>query len=102
MNDVADTDLREYLHRSDEYRNKSERVPGEGPYVVTYMRQLMDFWRCCLIYAIDYLHEMRIKHKDIKPSNILIGNRRILIANFGISKDVLDQETTASLTANGD
>ena len=59
-------------------------------------------WTGCLIRAIDYLHEMKIKHKDLKPANILIMNEQVLIADFGISKDLIDAETTASLSANGD
>jgi serine/threonine protein kinase len=48
------------------------------------------------------LHEMKVKHKDIKPANILIMNGHVLLADFGIWKDLIDQETTASLNSNGD
>jgi serine/threonine protein kinase len=44
---------------------------------------------------------MRIKHKDLKPANILVKDGHVLIADFGISKDLIDEETTASQTSNG-
>jgi serine/threonine protein kinase len=56
-------------------------------------------WPGCLIQAIDYLHEMRVKHKDLKPANILVKNGKVMITDFGIAKDLIDEETTASLTS---
>lgn len=52
----------------------------------------------CLIQAIDCLHQMRVKHRDLTPANLLIMGDQILIADFGVSKDLIDEETTASLT----
>ena len=41
----------------------------------------------CLSQALQYLHESRIRHKDIKPENALIDDRGyILFTDFGISK----------------
>ena len=40
---------------------------------------------------------MKVKHRDLKPANILIMDGRVLITDFGISKDLIDQDTTASL-----
>lgn len=40
----------------------------------------------CLAQAVSYLHDSKIRHKDIKPTNILVdtfGN--VLLADFGIS-----------------
>lgn len=41
-----------------------------------------------LIIALDYLHEHKIMHKDLKCANILLTNKGILkLSDFGCSKD---------------
>ena len=94
MREVADSDLAEYMLNID-------GLEFEGS-IKNALKFPMQAWSGCLIQAIDYLHEMKIKHKDIKPANILIMKGQVLLANFGISKDLIDQETTASLNSNGD
>jgi len=89
MAQVADTDLGRYLEKVDGLDVGPDRDA---------MRKPMQSWPGCLIQAIDYLHEMKVKHKDIKPANILILKDKVLIADFGISKDLIDAETTASVT----
>lgn len=39
---------------------------------------------------------MRVKHKDLKPDNLIIKSGSVLIADFGISKDLIDEATTAT------
>ncbi len=46
----------------------------------------------CLAQAVSYLHKLNIRHKDIKPTNILVdrfGN--VLLADFGISLRARDK-----------
>lgn len=58
-------------------------------------------WRLgpgCLIQVIDYFKEMKVKHRDLELANILVKSGEALIADFSVSKDPIDGETTASLT----
>ena len=43
-------------------------------------------WFGCLIGAVTYIHKIGIRHRDIKPTNILVKNEEVLLADFGISK----------------
>ena len=54
----------------------------------------------CLAGAIAYLHEQRIRHKDLKPSNILISSEGLWVADFDTSSDV--SQLTFSATNNGE
>ncbi|KFY69395.1 hypothetical protein V496_00280 [Pseudogymnoascus sp. VKM F-4515 (FW-2607)] len=42
-------------------------------------------WFGCLVDVTAYIHGLGIQHKNIKPSNILVKNRRVLLSDFGIS-----------------
>lgn len=68
MKEVSDTDLAEYMLNVDSLDEHDPRKPS--------LREPMLPWPCCLIQAIDYLHEMRVNHKDIKPANILVMGGR--------------------------
>lgn len=41
----------------------------------------------CLATAVEFLHENKVRHKDIKPGNILISNGNFILCDFGISYD---------------
>ncbi|KAL5551026.1 hypothetical protein UlMin_001202 [Ulmus minor] len=40
----------------------------------------------CVLKGLHYLHQMQIVHRDIKPANLLINNREVKIADFGVSE----------------
>ncbi|KAI9773871.1 MAG: hypothetical protein M1840_006097 [Geoglossum simile] len=76
MSPVADSDLAKYL--------------GFDPFPTERLILLRQFYGC-LVSALDYLHENKIRHKDIKPSNILVSGETIFITDFGTSLDWTDR-----------
>jgi serine/threonine protein kinase len=50
----------------------------------------------CLASALAFIHRSRIKHKDIKPKNILYHENRLLFTDFGISTEFSDHERSSS------
>ncbi len=53
--------------------------------------------------ALDYAHSMNLLHRDVKPANIMVadvdhGERRVLLADFGVARDLADT-ASGSLTA---
>ena len=82
---VADYNLKDFLARE-------SLPPGELSFLRTFYG--------CLAAALCYLHENRIRHKDIKPANVLVRGHQVFLTDFGISLDwsELDQSTTTGLT----
>ncbi|OCT51597.1 hypothetical protein CLCR_08818 [Cladophialophora carrionii] len=85
MSPVADYNLKDFLMR----RNLT---PGERSFLRTFFG--------CLVVALCSLHENKIRHKDIKPQNVLVKGRQVFLTDFGISLDwsELDQSTTPGVT----
>ncbi|KAF2105529.1 kinase-like domain-containing protein [Lophiotrema nucula] len=50
----------------------------------------------CLASTLAFIHEQAVRHKDIKPGNILIHEGTILYTDFGISFDFQDQGSTTT------
>jgi serine/threonine protein kinase len=67
---------------------------------VTEMSSNLRTYFGCRTAALAYLHDQNIRHKDIKPQNILIYKANILFADFGLSRDFADDvgSTTSGLT----
>ncbi|EJT72245.1 serine/threonine protein kinase [Gaeumannomyces tritici R3-111a-1] len=83
MSPVADYDLLGYL--------LTDQVSSDDR-----KRTLRGFFGC-LVTALAYIHSKKVRHKDIKPSNILVKDGQILLADFGTSRICLD----GHLTTNG-
>jgi serine/threonine protein kinase len=54
----------------------------------------------CIAKAIAWLHNHGIRHKDIKPAQILLSSNGLWLTDFGWSRDVSD--LTDSATSGGD
>ncbi|KAH0543128.1 hypothetical protein FGG08_002554 [Glutinoglossum americanum] len=50
----------------------------------------------CLANAITYLHGNGIRHKDLKPQNILVTERGIVVTDFGVSTDFSERDRSES------
>lgn len=79
MSPVAEMDLAKYL---------SIAKPEHNPTLRTYFG--------CLTAALQYLHDNRIRHKDIKPQNILVDQGNVLLTDFGLSRDSTGVSSTTS------
>jgi serine/threonine protein kinase len=50
----------------------------------------------CLASGLAFIHQQSIRHKDIKPQNILIHNGSVMYADFGLSYDFGDAERSTT------
>lgn len=85
MSPVADCNLKQYLQHAE---------TSSDPIVPVRLRK----WFGCLATALQYLHSIKIRHRDIKPDNILVHGRRVLLVDFELSldwKDLAQSTTTA-------
>ena len=81
MSPVAEMDLAAYLTRADTSKY------GE----------LRTFFGC-LARALEFLHEQNVRHKDIKPRNILVHRGNILFTDFGLSFDFTDANGSTTMS----
>jgi serine/threonine protein kinase len=79
MSPVADCDLSDFLKMATSLRRN--------------MSLLRTFFGC-LATAVSHLHSVRIRHKDIKPHNILVKDGTVLLTDFGISRDCNNTRST--------
>jgi serine/threonine protein kinase len=49
----------------------------------------------CLAHALKFIHGSELKHKDIKPANILVHGDQVFLTDFGLSKIVRENSTTS-------
>jgi len=71
MTPVAQCNLREYLLEPSRWPDKRSDVPR---------------WFISLASALEYMHRFSIRHKDIKPANILVSGHDVFMSDFGTSQ----------------
>jgi serine/threonine protein kinase len=90
MEPVAEYNLKEYLG----YINYDSR------HTEPRMQAKVWGWFGCLASALAYMHDHRIRHKDVKPSNILVKGDLVVYSDFGTSKHMEDLELTTKTSGN--
>jgi serine/threonine protein kinase len=56
-----------------------------------------------ILHALAYMHTCDVVHRDLKPENILMDSVRLLrvkIADFGLSKEVREDELTGTMSGS--
>jgi serine/threonine protein kinase len=81
---VARTDLRAYLAEPPQHPSDLSQFHG------------------CLAAGVRWLHEHDIRHKDIKPGNILIHGTTVLICDFGSALDSSRRDTSQTEGPTGE
>jgi ubiquitin C-terminal hydrolase len=77
MSPVAECDLKDFL----------DRLAVDGNHSSTANKSFARSFFGCLASALSYLHDNTVRHKDIKPQNILVLGHTVYLADFGISLD---------------
>ena len=50
--------------------------------------------------ALDHAHDAGVIHRDIKPSNLFLAGDRVLVADFGIAKNLIPREGDVSTSTD--
>ncbi|CZT45827.1 related to cyclin-dependent ser/thr protein kinase KIN28 [Rhynchosporium secalis] len=71
-------------------RNSSQTTNGysRATTALGFLQQILG----CITEALAYCHEKKIRHRDLKPKNILLSPGRVYLADFGIARDLKDRE----------
>jgi hypothetical protein len=85
MTPIAEGDLTSYM---------TSAQPANYPELRTFFG--------CLATGLEFLHQHNVRHKDIKPGNILVNGGQVLFTDFGLSLDFTDATGSTTMgMANG-
>jgi serine/threonine protein kinase len=90
-------DLHEFLTKFRELRSS----PLECQTEIADMTIVLERAFGCLAEGLAYMHERKIRHKDIKAQNILIYHGNVIYTDFGLSFDstLFDNSTTEGIAS---
>jgi len=86
MSPVADYNLASYMEESINSADK---------------QSLLRTFFGCLCNGLQYLQQSKIRHRDVKPENILVKGENVLLTDFGISLDWEDMSRSTTSTDFG-
>ncbi|ETS82502.1 hypothetical protein PFICI_04378 [Pestalotiopsis fici W106-1] len=99
MSPVADCDLHSFLESFESMKALSSLKDFKA--LQDKQNQLARFFGC-LAQAVANLHcRYGIRHRDIKPKNILVRGDQVLLADFGIALDWSDTGETTTYSKEG-
>jgi hypothetical protein len=81
MTPIAEGDLISYL---------ASATPEKYPELRTFFG--------CLANGLEFLHQHNVRHKDIKPGNILVNSGQVLFTDFGLSLDFTDATGSTTMS----
>ena len=83
MQPAAEDNLEDFLRRKD---------PGVQDNTKVFS------WFGCLASALDYAHRNNIRHKDIKPKNVLVvdDGKSVMLCDFGLAQHFSNRDAAAS------
>ncbi|KAL2063172.1 hypothetical protein VTL71DRAFT_6244 [Oculimacula yallundae] len=104
---AAVCDLGVFLDELDEGQRTGEFMAGEAlvhiceglgiPPDGYHARERLNRVYGCLANAVQYLHDNDVRHKDLKPRNILLDRKNgLFVTDFGLSRDTTDASTSVT------
>jgi len=88
LSPVADQgDLDRFLGESKSMKDRYDAHEGPLRFEIDQMASVLHRAFGCLASGLDYMHQRRIRHKDIKAHNILIHHGHVIYTDFGLSFD---------------
>lgn len=85
MQPLAELDLKEFMI----VHAKQGFPPNETNLILS--------WFGCLLQGLEFAHSNKIKHKDIKPGNILVKHPQVYLSDFSLAKDFTGEDSSVAV-----